>query len=37
VERLKERGHLKDPVIDGRILLKLILNKLEEHGIDSSG
>jgi hypothetical protein len=36
-EKLKGRDHLKDLVIDGRISLKLILNKLEEHGIYSSG
>jgi len=27
---LKERDHLKDVGIDGRIILKYILNKLEE-------
>ena len=27
---LKERNHLKDPGTDGRIILKLIINKWDE-------
>ena len=27
---LKERGHLEDPGLDGRLILKLILNKWNE-------
>jgi hypothetical protein len=37
-ETLKERVHLEDLCIDGRVLLKLILKKYERrNGLDSSG
>jgi hypothetical protein len=34
---LKGRDHLEDLGIDWKIILKLILNRMEEHGLASSG
>jgi hypothetical protein len=35
---MREEGHLEDPDVDGRIILKLIFEKFDEgHGLDKSG
>jgi hypothetical protein len=34
---LREGGHLKNPDVNGRIILKWIFEKLGEHGLDRSG
>jgi hypothetical protein len=35
---LRERDHLEDPCVDGRLILKWIFNKWDEgHGLDGSG
>jgi hypothetical protein len=34
---LKERNHLEDLIVDGRIMLKWILRKYDGTGLDKSG
>jgi hypothetical protein len=34
---MKERDHLGDLDVDGRVILKLILNKVRGCGLDSTG
>ena len=37
-ENLRERDHLENPGVDGRIILRWIFRKLDEgHGLDWSG